>query len=808
MAGNRVTDNVGGNLSIETKQERNTYEEKNTSARISMNYGIKEGKTSLAVELVEAIPRATTKVPTDHVLDIPYAFIKNIRIDPSHRNTKDVFLEGVPNEKKESGVISFMKYLAMDRSDSLMRISNTAELHHLLEQKMRKNSKKISSPEVRRRPHARPLIGIRLTTKIPPYELVTGRYFLFFCRFPFQQRIGVVHHVVFRDGAFHDVLHAGDLIHDFLHDLLDDRAEAAGAGIALDRLAGDGVDGRVFDDELYAVHGQQFLVLLDEGILRFGQDFDEGLFLQRVKGDDDGETADEFRDEAEFQEVFRLDLLEELVHVFIFCFLDIGTEAHDAFGEAAVDDFIEAGESAAADEEDIAGVDLDHFLIRMLASALRRHVRHGAFQDLQESLLDAFTGDVAGDGDVLGLLGDLVDFIDVDDAALGFLDVIVRGLDEAEEDVLDVITDIAGLCEGGGIGNRKGHIEVAGEGLGKEGLAAAGRPKQDDIGFLQLYAVIFAFEEEAFVVIVHGDGQRDLGIVLLDDVLIDIFFDLFRCRHLSVSGFFALLCFVFSLFQKNVMTDVNAFAADVDAGAGDHVFDFVAGSAAEAADLRFFIFSVHGLSPLFLCHFRQLIAGEDMVDEAIVLRHLGCHEIIAFGVVFDGFKGLSAVLGKDAVQFFAQAEDLSRMDLDLGRLSLYAAQRLVDHHIRMREGIAFALRTGSQKDSRHAGTGSDTDGGNIRMDILHRIIDRKAGGHDAAGAVDVKMDIFRRVFGFQKEKLRNDDIGHMVFNLAVKEYDAVLQKAGINIIGALSASGLFDNNRYICHVITPFLLTK
>ena len=207
-----------------------------------------------------------------------------------------------------------------------MRISDTAELHHLLEQKMRKNSKKISYPEVRRRPHDRPLIGIRLTTKIPPYELVRGRYFLFFCRFPFQQRIGVVHHVVFRDGAFHDVLHAGDLVHDFLHDFLDDRAKAAGAGIALDSLAGDRMDGSVFDDELYAVHGQQLLVLLDEGILRFGQDFDESFFLQRVKGDDDGETADEFGDETEFQEVFRLDLLEELVHVFVFCFFDIGAE--------------------------------------------------------------------------------------------------------------------------------------------------------------------------------------------------------------------------------------------------------------------------------------------------------------------------------------------------------------------------------------------------------------------------------------------------------------------------------------------------
>ena len=48
MEGDKVTGNVGGNLSIETKQERNTYEEKNTSAGVSMNYGIKDRKTSLS----------------------------------------------------------------------------------------------------------------------------------------------------------------------------------------------------------------------------------------------------------------------------------------------------------------------------------------------------------------------------------------------------------------------------------------------------------------------------------------------------------------------------------------------------------------------------------------------------------------------------------------------------------------------------------------------------------------------------------------------------------------------------------------
>ena len=38
--------------------------------------------------------------------------------------------------------------------EGIERISDTAGWHHLPEQKMRKNSKKISSPEVRRRPHA------------------------------------------------------------------------------------------------------------------------------------------------------------------------------------------------------------------------------------------------------------------------------------------------------------------------------------------------------------------------------------------------------------------------------------------------------------------------------------------------------------------------------------------------------------------------------------------------------------------------------------------------------------------------------
>ena len=68
------------------------------------------------------------------------------------------------------------------------------------------------------------------------------------------------------------------------------------------------------------------------------------------------------------------------------------------------------------DEQHVRGVDLDELLVRVLAAALRRHVRDRALEDLQQGLLDALAGDVPGDRRVLALAGDLVDLVDVDDA--------------------------------------------------------------------------------------------------------------------------------------------------------------------------------------------------------------------------------------------------------------------------------------------------------------------------------------------------------------------------------------------------------
>ena len=106
----------------------------------------------------------------------------------------------------------------------------------------------------------------------------------------------------------------------------------------------------------------------------------------------------------------------------------------------------------------------------------------GALEDLQQRLLHALAGDVAGDRRVLALAGDLVDLVDVDDARLGLLDVVVGGLDQLEEDVLDVLADVAGLGQGRGVRDGERDVEHAGQRLREVGLAAAGRADQQDVG--------------------------------------------------------------------------------------------------------------------------------------------------------------------------------------------------------------------------------------------------------------------------------------------------------------------------------------
>jgi hypothetical protein len=136
-------------------------------------------------------------------------------------------------------------------------------------------------------------------------------------------------------------------------------------------------------------------------------------------------------------------------------------------------------------------------------------------------LLHALAGDVTRNRRVLALAGDLVDLVDIDDARFGALDIVVGGLDEFEQDVLDILADVASFCERGGVGYRKGDIQHPCQSLRQKRLATSGRAKEHDVGLGELnIAFLMVADLYPLVVVVDRDGKNLLGRLLTDDVIV------------------------------------------------------------------------------------------------------------------------------------------------------------------------------------------------------------------------------------------------------------------------------------------------
>src|SRR5258707_3594445 len=203
-------------------------------------------------------------------------------------------------------------------------------------------------------------------------------------------------------------------------------------------------------------------------------------------------------------------------------------------------------------------------------------------QDLQQRLLHALAGHVAGNRGILALAGDLVDLVDVDDPGLGLRDVVVRGLDELEQDVLDVLADVSGLGQRGGVGDRERDVEQPREGLREQGLARPGRPEQQDVRLGQLDPVLagpVAARLDALVVVVDRDRQALLRLLLADHVGIEELVDLAGLRQavpFELGG-------LGELFLDDLVAEIDALIADVYARASYELLDLLLALAAEGA---------------------------------------------------------------------------------------------------------------------------------------------------------------------------------------------------------------------------------
>ena len=164
-----------------------------------------------------------------------------------------------------------------------------------------------------------------------------------------------------------------------------------------------------------------------------------------------------------------------------------GAEAHDFRTQTPADNPFQPIEGSAADKQNVGGVDLHKILLGMFSAALGRHAGRSAFDNFQQGLLHAFTGNIPRDGRIVRFAGDLVDLVNVNDAAFGFFHVVIGILKQGKDDVFDILANVSGFGEARGIGNGKRYIQKTCQGLCQQGFPASGRTDEQYVAFLKFH---------------------------------------------------------------------------------------------------------------------------------------------------------------------------------------------------------------------------------------------------------------------------------------------------------------------------------
>ena len=115
----------------------------------------------------------------------------------------------------------------------------------------------------------------------------------------------------------------------------------------------------------------------------------------------------------------------------------------------------------------------------------------------------------------------------LDALALAFLDQRNPDLHEIPDDLLDVAPDIADLGEFGRLHLQEGGAREAREAAGDFRFAAAGGADHEDVLGQDLVAH-GALELQAPPAVAQGDGHRALGVLLPDNVAVELGNDLAR----------------------------------------------------------------------------------------------------------------------------------------------------------------------------------------------------------------------------------------------------------------------------------------
>ena len=279
---------------------------------------------------------------------------------------------------------------------------------------------------------------------------------------------------------------------------------------------------------------------MNQTALALAQHVEQIVRIETVTGDAHRKASDELRLQPVGDEVGGGELRQQFVRVEAgFEFRVSGFFRNPDFGfricrrQPAPDDFGDAGECPAHDEENVPRVDRfrlgrsaaahrGHRALQLARHVVRRHHRHVAvLHQLEEIRLHAASGDIAPRARLARR--QLVHLVEIDDAVLRALHIAARAPDEIAHEIIDVAADIPRLAELRRVRLHERHTDEFRRRADEMRLADARRTEQQDVLLLvKRRGVSLKREPHMLEVIAQRDTENLLRLRLPDDEAVQV----------------------------------------------------------------------------------------------------------------------------------------------------------------------------------------------------------------------------------------------------------------------------------------------
>ena len=96
----------------------------------------------------------------------------------------------------------------------------------------------------------------------------------------------------------------------------------------------------------------------------------------------------------------------------------------------------------------------------------------------------------------------------------------------------------------------------------------------------------------------------------------------------------------------------------------------------------------------------------------------------------------------------------------------------------------------------------DAHRADVRLDELHRVVDRQPRVDAAAGRVDVERDVLFGILALEVQQLRDHEVRDLVVDRRAQEDDALVEQPRVDVELALPARRALDDHRDQWHAPT------